>query len=113
MAYATTPQSIKTATLHVSDDLPATEDQAGYEDVAVVYTAVGEVIDLGSLSDETSLITYTPVETGVVRKLKGSRNYGSQTIQYARVFGDAGQVILLYRWLKRDVRSQLSIQIQI
>lgn len=94
MGYSSIPFRVYGATVHISDDIPATEDQAGYEDVAVVYTAIGEIGNIGNTEEAYNLITYDTVEDGIVKKLKGAINYGSTTIEVKRVYSDAGQVLL-------------------
>lgn len=71
---------------------PATFDEAGY--AALTYQAVGEVGDLGEFGGTREVVTFTPVDTGVVAKRPGSIDYGEMTLQIARDAVDAGQIAL-------------------
>lgn len=79
-------------TLAVVAGEPATFDQAGYE--ALTYQAVGEVGDLGEFGGTREVVTFTPVDTGIVAKRPGSIDYGEMTLQIARDASDAGQTAL-------------------
>lgn len=68
---------------------PATYDAAGF--ALLTYAEVGEVSDIAEFGGETEIVTHTPVKTGVVNKLAGPTDYGSMSIQFARVFAEAGQ----------------------
>ena len=81
-------------TLSISAALPATYDAAGYKAAGMVYTAVGEVEDHGSHGVTANISKFTPVDTSVVTKLKGSRDYGSKTVKLGNISGDAGQAIM-------------------
>jgi len=76
---------------YISADLPATEDQAGYE--ALTFTQVGEVTDFGTIGAETNLVSYTPVDTAIVNKRKGSVNYGTESVSVVLDEDDPGQLI--------------------
>jgi hypothetical protein len=78
----------------VSADLPATHDVAGFEDVSVTWTEVGEITDLGEFGREYNLVTHNPLKDRRTVKRKGSFNDGSITLQMARDVNDAGQTIL-------------------
>ena len=81
-------------TLSISAALPATYDAAGYGAVGMTYTAVGEVEDHGSHGVTANVSKFTPVDTAVVAKTKGSKDYGSKTIKLGNISGDAGQIIM-------------------
>lgn len=70
---------------------PATYDDTGF--AALTYTEVGEVISIGPFGGTAEVLTQTPVKTGIVKKVKGSVNYGSQAIQFGKQT-DAGQALL-------------------
>lgn len=70
---------------------PATYDAVGF--AALTYTEVGEVISIGAFGGTAEVLTQTPVKTGTVKKVKGSKNYGSQAIQFGKQT-DAGQALL-------------------
>lgn len=81
------------ATLSITDDIPATEDAAGYGAVGMVFTAIGEVTDIPEFGKAYTLVTHNPLASRKTRKLKGSYNTGSVTLALARDPDDAGQVI--------------------
>lgn len=70
---------------------PATYDAAGF--AALTFTEVGEVISIGAFGGTAEVLTQAPVKTGIINKVKGSRNYGSQAIQFGKQT-DAGQALL-------------------
>lgn len=77
--------------ISIANAVPVTFDEAGFAAVAG-YTEVGEVEELPEYGPESSVQTRTPLKSGVVRKRKGSTNYGSMPLQAALVPGDAGHV---------------------
>lgn len=80
------------STLALSATLPATQDAAGYN--ALTWTVIGEITDLGELGKEYNLVTYTPLGSRRVQKLKGSYNQGTMQLQLGRDTADAGQTAL-------------------
>lgn len=82
------------STLAISASLPATYDASGYGATTITYTAVGNIEDHGSHGVTSNITTFTPVDTNVVAKAKGAKNYGAKNITVANIAGDAGQVIL-------------------
>lgn len=78
--------------LSVAVGAPATYDQAGFE--ALSWTPVGEVGDLGEFGGTREVVTFTPVDTGIIAKRPGSIDYGQMPLQIARDASDAGQIIL-------------------
>lgn len=81
-------------TLSISAGLPATYDAAGYQASAMVYTPVGEIEDHGMHGVKANIVKFTPVDTAVVNKAKGSKDYGGKNLKLGNIAGDAGQVIL-------------------
>jgi len=71
---------------------PATFDQAGY--AALSYTGIGEVTDLGEFGREYNEVTHNPIGTRGTKKLKGSFNEGTLTLQVGLDTDDAGQDLL-------------------
>lgn len=61
---------------------------------ALTWVEVGEVEDLGEMGDESERVTFTGLKDGRVRKLKGPRDAGEQTIVVADDMTDAGQIAL-------------------
>lgn len=82
-------------TLSISADLPATEDQAGYEDAGITYTEIGEITDVPEFGKTYNLVTHNPLGTRNTVKRKGSYNNGSVALQMAKDPADAGQIIAL------------------
>jgi len=78
--------------LSVSAAIPATFGSAGY--AALTWTEVGEASEVPEFGATCSAVTFTPIETGIVNKFHGERNYGSITIPLAYDYADAGQNIL-------------------
>lgn len=81
-------------TLAISAGIPATYDAAGYAATTITYTAVGQVEDHGSHGVTANISKFTPVDTAVVAKVKGSKDYGSKTMKLGNIAGDAGQIIM-------------------
>lgn len=79
------------ATFSIVSGAPATYNQAGFE--ALTFVEVGEVISIGEFGGSAEVITHTPIKTGIIKKFKGSKDYGSQSIQYGKLT-DLGQTAL-------------------
>lgn len=79
------------ATFSIVAGEPATYDDTGF--AALTYAEVGEVISIGAFGGTAEVLTQTPVKSGVIKKVKGSKNYGSQTIQFGKQTDD-GQAAL-------------------
>lgn len=94
MTQRTVVQSLAGATLAISANLPLTYDAAGYADTDLVFTEVGEIENYGNHGVVANITEFTPVDTAVVTKLKGSKNYGTMNLVIGHVPSDAGQVIL-------------------
>lgn len=76
----------------VSAAEPATYDTAGFG--ALSWTEVGEVESLGEFGGTASITNFTPLSTGVVKKRKGSIDYGTVAAAIGRLVGNTGQAIL-------------------
>jgi hypothetical protein len=61
---------------------------------AIVWTEVGELEDLGEFGDESERVTFTGLSDGRVRKLKGPRDAGEQTVVVADDMLDTGQIAM-------------------
>jgi len=94
MAQRTVINSLSGATLAISATLPATYDAAGYGATTITYTACGEVENHGNHGVTAAVTEFTPVDTAVVAKVKGSKNYGTMSMTLGHLPSDAGQVIL-------------------
>lgn len=81
-------------TLSISASLPATYDAAGYGATGMTYTAVGQIEDHGAHGVTANISKFTPIDTAVVAKVKGSKDYGAKTMKIGNIAGDAGQVIM-------------------
>jgi hypothetical protein len=94
MSERTTLQTMLGAALAVSANLPATFNAAGYTASAVVFTSVGQVENYGNHGMTAAVTPFTPVDTGVVFKMKGSKDYGAMQLVIGNLPSDAGQDIL-------------------
>lgn len=70
----------------------ATVNLAGFQ--AKVYDVIGEVTTIPAFGKTYNLITHNPIGTRYTKKLKGSYNNGSVSIDYAKDPLDAGQIRL-------------------
>lgn len=87
-------EALAGATLAISAALPDTYDQAGYESTDLIFTAVGEVENYGNHGVTATITEFTPVDTAVIAKVKGSKNYGTMALMIGNLPSDAGQVIV-------------------
>lgn len=94
MAENTVPVSLTGAVLSISATLPDTYDAAGYASTDIVWSPIGEVENFGNHGGTKTITEFTPVDTGIVTKIAGSKNYGTMTLMMASIPTDAGQVIL-------------------
>lgn len=78
--------------LSVIAALPATFDAAGY--AALVYTEVGELIDLPEYGPTVTVVESNPLKTGITEKRSGFINFGSVSLGLEWDPADAGQTIL-------------------
>ena len=69
--------------------LPATYDAAGFN--ALTWITLEQAETLGTIGGETTIGTFIPVKTGVVEKMAGSTDYGTQDIPFAEDEADLGQ----------------------
>jgi hypothetical protein len=75
--------------IYISMAKPTAQTSTAY--AALTWEEIGDVDDIGEHGAETSTIKRTPLASRIVRKLKGSTDYGMLPLKLARVFGDAGQ----------------------
>lgn len=94
MTARTNVQSMSGATLALSANLPVTYDAAGYADTDLVWSVVGEVENYGEHGVQAQIIEFTNVADAVVQKIKGSKNYGTMSLQIGNVPADAGQALI-------------------
>lgn len=67
-------------------------NQAGFE--ALTWVEVGDVGKLGEMGTSQNLPSYSTMATRVTQKSKGEADAGNPTIECARAYADAGQVIM-------------------
>lgn len=96
MAEGTVLQSLAGAVIAISAELPPSGvyDAAGYADTGIDWTDIGKVETFGEHGLSAQIITFTPVDTGVTEKFKGSKDYGQMTLAVGHLPSDAGQDIL-------------------
>lgn len=78
--------------VHVSANVPATYDMAGFGNLN--FTEIGEVENLGEFGGTAEVTNFIPLATGIVKKRKGSIDYGEAAMQIGQLAGNAGQAIL-------------------
>lgn len=78
--------------LSVVAQLPATEDQVGYE--ALTFVEVGDLIDLPEYGPTVTVVESNPLKTGITEKYAGFTNQGSVSLGLEWDLEDAGQQIL-------------------
>jgi hypothetical protein len=93
-AERTVIEGLSGCTVAISATLPATYDAAGYGATSVVYTAIGQVESYGDHGVTAAITEFTPVDTAVVTKVKGSKNYGNMSLTLGCLPSDAGQDIV-------------------
>jgi hypothetical protein len=107
-AFVLNFETVSGSTLAVSVGVPAAEDAASYG--ALVWTAVGEITDLGgSLGRDYNIVEHSPIAQARVIQKKGSYRLGSQDLVMAWDQNDAGQDIL--RTAANDPDDIVSIRI--
>ncbi|MBS0424612.1 MAG: hypothetical protein JSR71_09375 [Proteobacteria bacterium] len=94
MAARTSVTSISGATLAITATLPATYDAAGYGATTIIWTAIGKIDNIGNHGVKANVATHTPIDTAVITKIKGSKDYGSMQMSMGSVPTDAGQILL-------------------
>ena len=94
MAARTVVESLAGAVLSISASLPATYDASGYAAISAGMSAVGQVENYGNHGMTAAVTEFTPVDTAVVTKVKGAKNYGNMSLTIGHMPGDAGQAIV-------------------
>jgi len=94
MAERTVIEALSGATVAICATLPATYDAAGYGATSLTYTAIGQIENFGNQGVTATVTEFTPIDTAVVAKIKGSKNYGSMDLTLAALPSDAGQDIV-------------------
>lgn len=80
------------STLGVVAATPATEDQAGYE--ALTFVAIGKVISIGEVGDESEDITFDLLQTGRRSRVNGVKDLGEIPVSLEYDRSDAGLTIV-------------------
>lgn len=78
--------------LSVSIASPSNQTETDYK--ALTWTEVGEITDMGVIGADGNLITVQTIGNRLDRKLKGSINAGSQSLELNKDTSNAGQTIL-------------------
>jgi len=76
----------------VSPSKPTASTETAYE--LLTWTEIGQVESLGNFGGSAQMTEFTPLKSGVVQKLKGSKNYGQVSCVMAEDIADAGQILL-------------------
>jgi len=79
-------------TISISAGVPATIDAAGFG--ALTFTKISEVTDIGSVGPVVAVTQHIPVDSGIVFKLKTTKDNGQIALKGARQTSDAGQTLL-------------------
>lgn len=94
MAQRTIIEGLAGAVVGISAQLPATYDAAGYDLSSMVFSLIGQVENYGNHGMTAAITEFTPVDTAVVAKIKGSKNYGTMSLSIGYIPVDAGQALL-------------------
>jgi hypothetical protein len=94
MPARTVVETLAGARIGISASLPTTYDAAGYDVSSLQFTPIGDVENYGNHGVVAAVTEFTPVDTAVVTKLKGSKNYGTMTMSMAYIPGSAGQLLV-------------------
>lgn len=94
MAARTAIVTTSGTTIAISASLPATYDASGYGATTITYTTIGEVENFGNHGVSAVMTEFTPIDTAIVTKLKGAKNYGTMSMTIGDKATNAGQVIL-------------------
>lgn len=94
MAERTVIEGLAGAVVRITANLPTTYDAAGYAASGMNYIQVGQVETQGSHGVTAAVTEFTPIDTAVVAKIKGSKNYGNMALSLGCLPSDAGQDIV-------------------
>ena len=72
--------------------LPTTNNKVGYD--ALPWTEVSEVSSISAYGATQTEVNFTALADGILKKFKGSTNYGSITIEMGYDSSDAGQILM-------------------
>lgn len=94
MAERTVIESLSGLTIAISASLPATYDAAGYGATTITYTQIKETESISAYGMTKAVAEFTPIDTAVVAKLPGAKNYGTLSVVFASLPSDPGQDIV-------------------
>lgn len=77
---------------YLSAALPTTNNKVGYD--ALPWTEVSEVSSISAYGATQTEVNFTALADGILKKFKGSTNYGSITIEMGYDSSDAGQILM-------------------
>ena len=89
-----TPITFAGSTVSISDDIPATYNEAGFEAAGVVFTPIGEVTSIGGRGRTYNDVSYTNLATRGTTHRKGSYDESELSIEIGVDRSNAGQVLL-------------------
>jgi hypothetical protein len=92
MTAATQAFTTAGSVLAISAVAPTTNTKTAY--AALTWATIGEIEDLGNVGRVYNTVTFSPISSRAVRKIKGSYNDGQQALKMAYVAGDAGRIIV-------------------
>lgn len=84
--------SLVTSTFWISNSLPATENEAGYE--ALTWTQVKGIGMAGAPKFAHSLIDVPDLESGITRAVKGMKAGEDTDLNFRFIASDAGQALV-------------------
>lgn len=79
--------------VYVSTSLPSTYNVTGFEAIND-WVEIGEVESIGEFGGSAQITPFTPLGTGIVKKRKGSIDYGTAALSIGQVSGNGGQALL-------------------
>lgn len=94
MAERTVVEGLAGAVVSITAVLPNTYDAAGYAASGMNYIQIGQVENQGNHGMSAAVTEFTPIDTAVVTKIKGSKNYGNMALSLGCLPSDAGQDIV-------------------
>jgi len=94
MTQRTIIEGMAGAVIGISAQLPVTYDVGGYDVSSLVFSPIGQVETYENHGMTAAVTEFTPVDTAVVTKVKGSKNYGDMSLVIGYIPADAGQALL-------------------
>lgn len=78
--------------ISVAPEVPANYTLGGFG--GLDYTEVGEVQSIGEFGGTATITNFIPLKSGIVKKRKGSIDYGTAAMVIGELAGDEGQAML-------------------